>query len=56
MKERPADTAPRTRADSPDDKEREQPTLKAPPVRIGEGEKNLPRRREWFERRSGSKE
>ena len=42
--------------DKADDDRREQPVLKPPAARVPEGRSNLKRRREWFERRSGSKQ
>ena len=54
MRDRTPD-APPERDDKPKDEEpRPEATLKPPKVRIGEGAKNLSRRREWFQRRSGS--
>jgi hypothetical protein len=55
MRERTSPDAPPERDEkSTDEKQRPEPTLKPPKVRIGEGGKNLKQRREWFQRRSGS--
>ena len=55
MREHSPDEAPPAPGNkSKDADEREQPALKAPAVRIRESPRNLKRRREWFQKRSGS--
>jgi len=49
------DDAPRLEEQDDEDR-REKPVLKPPAVRVPESKKTLQRRREWFERRSGSKQ
>jgi hypothetical protein len=54
MEDRHPNDAPREEEHAADD-QREQPVLKPPAKRVPEGKDSLQRRREWFERRSGSK-